>query len=537
MFINRLNIKLTMKMAGKTHEVPAGNIKNLELRLRSYGFEAELDFWLVSQKSESEDKLYADFIKDDLITVKLTVDRTFDKVGSETDTLEINGLVEHKTLGERAFHDLAGAPVLHRHYLIKFRDRAAVLWSQHRPVQVFAEQTLKKVIDDHKPAGLTLTHDWSASGTKYPVLSVGVGADPDASNFYDYLAWLGEQNGIGLFMDLKTGKYTLSDKKPAVKANIPLPEGDIELLNVEFPPTPRHAVRVLNGYSEAGTKQKDVANKQAVAKVRQDRLLIAPVASDVTNRTKAEKTGLVAPDPELRIIFDRYPSVTLRPNLVYNFSDGWSDRVHHRKGKFRTCSVDIIAHAENQGATDDSDNDSNTYEIEVTAHLEPKASKRFAQPPHRRPHWPFYVEGKIVSEVGKKEELTYQATKNKKTSLEFYTVLIPLWNQKVIVPYNPGQFSGHFYFPAYKDERVLLAIDHDRAWIKRFLDWRPGARLPAEGQGNHLLLGKKDADQTSIRHVYDDAKPVLTIERTMAKDTQVIEVSEGTIFLRTKEED
>ena len=102
-------------------------------------------------------------------------------------------------------------------------------------------------------------------------------------------------------------------------------------------------------------------------------------------------------------------------------------------------------------------------------------------------------------------------------------------------PKIPGQFPGHFYFPAYKDERVLLALDHDRAWIKRFLDWRPGARLPAEGQGNHLLLGKKDGDQTSIRHLYESAKPVLAIERTMAKDTQLIEVKEGTILIRTEE--
>lgn len=537
MFVNRLVITLELKIGSKKHEVPAGNIKNFELRLHPWGFEGELDFWLVSQKSESEDKLYADFVKDDLITAKLGIDRAFDKVGSETETLQLTGLVEHKAMRERAFQDLSGGPVLHRRYAIRFRDRAAVAWSAHRPVQVWATQTFQKVVDDHKPQGLTLKHDWKGKSTKYPVLSVGVGADPDGAHFYDYLGWLCDREGIGLFCDTKTESYTLADKFPTAKETIGLPRDDVGELEIEFPAVARYAVRVQNGYSEAGTKTKDVANTQAIGKVRQDRLLIAPVASDVTNQATAEKAGLTPPDAELTVTFDRYPSVTVRPNLVYDLSDGWSDRVFGRKIKYRMRTLHMVAHAENQGATEDTDNESNAYEMEVTAHLEPTTIKTFSVWAHRRPHWPFFVEGKVVSEVGKKEELTYQSKKDSKTSLESYTVLIPLWNQKVIVPYNPNHFPGHFYFPAYKDERVLLALDADRAWLKRYLDWRPGARLPAEGQGNHLLLGKQGEDQTSIRHAYESAKPVLAIERTLKKDTQLIEVSEGRIFLRTKEND
>lgn len=537
MFINRLNLTLTLKIKGKSHVVPAGNIKNFDFRLKAYGFEASADFWLVSQKTESEDKLYASFIKNDLIEVAVKLDRTFEKVGSKTDALEFTGLVEDKTLQERAFYDLNGAPILHRRYAITFRDPAAVLWSQHRPVQVYADQTLKKVIDDHKPQALKLKHDWTASTTKYPVLSLGMGADPDGGTFYDYLSWLGAQQSLGLFLDLKKQQYTLSDKKPVATKSLPLPEDDVELIEIKFPATPRHMVKVLNGYSEASTKTKDVANKQGFSKVRQDRLMLAPVASDLTKRVKSEKANLCIPEAELLIEFGRFPSVSVRPNLVYDFTDGWSDRVFSRKGKYRLRWLNIVAHAENQGATDDSDNDSNAYQLEVTGLLEPKAITTFDRPEYQRPHWPFFVEGKVVSTVGKKEELTYQANKDKTTSLDFYKVLIPLWKQTVIAPYNPGFASGHFYFPAYKDERVLLALEHDKAWIKRYIDWRPGARLPAEGQGNHLLLGKKDEDQTSIRHDYKSAKPVLTIERTMAKDTQIISVSEGTIRLETKEND
>jgi hypothetical protein len=537
MVVNRLNITLTLTMAGEAHEIPAGNIKNLELALEPYGFSGHLDFWLVSQKLESEDTLFAPFVKTDLIELKLLIDRTFDKVGESADPLELKGLVESRTLQERAFDGLDGAPVLHRRYAITFRDRAAVLWSQHRPVQVYADQPPKKLVDDHLPAGVKVTHDWAQANTKRPVLSVSTGADLDGASYYDFLGWLCAREGIGLFQDLKTEQYTLADKKPTAAQSIPLPMHDVALMEVVFPPIPRHMVKVLNGYSEAGTKSKDVTNSDGVAKVRQDRLLIAPVASDVDKQVKVERAVLKAPPAELSLEMAGYPSVTFRPNLVYDFSEEWSDRVFPKKGKYRLRSVALAAHAVNQSATDDTDDDSNAYEITCRGRLELQAVTAFALPPFRRPHWPFYVEGKIVSEIGKQEELTYQANKDETTSLDYYKVLIPLWAQKVIAPYNPNLFAGHFYFPAYRDERVLLALDFDRAWIKRFLDWRPGARLPAESQGNHLLLGKQGTDQTSIRHVYESAKPVLAIERTLDKDKQLIQVSEGTILLRTKEDE
>ncbi|MEO1334401.1 MAG: hypothetical protein AAFV29_02100, partial [Myxococcota bacterium] len=74
-----------------------------------------------------------------------------------------------------------------------------------------------------------------------------------------------------------------------------------------------------------------------------------------------------------------------------------------------------------------------------------------------------------------------------------------------------------------------------RAAIVQYLDWRPGARLPKESQGNQILLGKKAEDQTSMRHTFESSKPVLTVERTAAKDNQTIVVSEGTIRMETKE--
>jgi hypothetical protein len=78
-------------------------------------------------------------------------------------------------------------------------------------------------------------------------------------------------------------------------------------------------------------------------------------------------------------------------------------------------------------------------------------------------------------------------------------------------------------------------LEFDSARIRSFLDWRPGGRLPTDSQGNHILVGKEDAkNQTSIRHVYVDAKPQFIIERIMGSDHQLIKIDEGGIHMVTR---
>jgi hypothetical protein len=116
-------------------------------------------------------------------------------------------------------------------------------------------------------------------------------------------------------------------------------------------------------------------------------------------------------------------------------------------------------------------------------------------------------------------------------------VKIPLFEDQIIpAPFNPNLLPGHFYFPAYKGERMLVALDFQRAWIKRFLDWRTGARMPQDGQGVQLLVGKTPENGTALKHYYTDDKPVLLMQRTHDKDTQKIQLNEGTLLIQVKEE-
>jgi hypothetical protein len=84
---------------------------------------------------------------------------------------------------------------------------------------------------------------------------------------------------------------------------------------------------------------------------------------------------------------------------------------------------------------------------------------------------------------------------------------------------------------------VLVALDFHTGRIERFLDWRHGARLPLDTQGNHILFGKTDTSQTSVRHTYVDEKPVFNMIRTSEKDIEMIKLVEGNLILETREDE
>lgn len=535
-FVDRITLTLELAIGESTYSVPAGNLKNFNLELSSYGFKCRADWWFVALQNQSEDELFASFVTQDLITATLTIDRTFDEVGVTTESLIVKGLVGKKQVSERAFGDVQGEPILQRRYEIEFEDRASLLWRQHFPNALYVDQSLKDLIEDNKPAGLTIDYDWTRVETTYPIHSLGLGDEGNHASFYDFIFWILDAENAGLFFDAAEEKYSIKGAKSSEGTAIAVLREDIDFSEARFPALFRHSVSVLNGYAEATTKKTDVANEKGVTGTRRDVLLNTPIDSVPTALSELETKRIQQPEPELFLRFARYPSVTMKPGNLYELGDGWSDKIFQNGKTYRLYRLDIRANAVSQVAADDLESDTNNYQFEIEAALELSTDLTFKAPSFIRPRWPYYVEGKVISEVGETTQGTYQMYPDDTTSLEYYHVKVPLWDKQIIVPYNPALISGHFYFPAYRDERVLLALEFRSAWIKRFLDWRPGAKLPKETQGDHILFGKKAKDETSVRHVYEDAKPVLSITRTNDTDTQTIKISEGVIFLETKEE-
>lgn len=535
-FVDRLTATLELTIGAETFSIKAGDLKRFELDIAPWGFEGSASFSFVAVAAQAEDTLFARFIEKDLIEVSLEVARTFDEPDEEAAPMTVKGVVTERSVVERAFPDVAGTPVLQRRYSIRFEDRGGALLRQHHPTALYVDRSLKELIEANTPAGVTIEHAWTAGEAKRPVLSLGLGVDGGDASFRDFLFWLLHRENAGLYYDTAGDTYRIVSTKPGEGEAKPLRRSVVASIEARFPALRRDVVSVLNASTEAATATKTITNEQGVQGVRTDHLIRSPIASRLDDRATLEAARAKQREPEAVVSFREFPTTPLLPSMKVELDGGFGEKVYQHGRTYRVVSTRIRAEAVRQEATEDNGEESNVYRIVHELCLELASDPVFRYPAFQRPVWPFHVEGKVLSEVGEEGEGTYQTYTEEGTSLDVYKVKVPLWgDEKVIVPFEPYYQSGHFYFPADKDQRVLLELDFDRARICAFLDWRPGARLPADTQGNHILVGKGERNETSIRHVYEDAKPKLTITRAMDKDQQVITISEGTIRIETLE--
>ena len=539
-FFDRIKASLKLTISGTDYTCVAGSLKKFDLEMKPWGYEGFAEFWVVCVSSPSEDTLFASFVKDDLVSVEISLARAFTEVEATAEktavALVLKGLVYEKSVLERVFYEVEGAPVLHRRYTLRFADRGTVLWRQHRPTVLYVDKTYKDLIEDNKPDGVTTAYTWDAATTQRPVLSLGLGVQTNDASFHDFLFWLLDRENAGMYYDVGADKYTFTDTKPTGTAE-PIRKAEVASMEACFPPVHRETVSVLNSYTEAGTATKDITNSESVTGVHDHFLIRSSISSDLDTRGTLETSRAKQPMPEARVELSIFPSQPWAPQMEVSLDSDFSAKIYQNSKTFRIVSVTLRGAAVSQEATDDLDELTNRYQFDYVLRLEVDSDPAVKYPAYTRPVWPFYVEGKVLSETGADDELTFQPYTDSTTSLDYYKVKVPLWdNQKVIVQYEPIALSGHFFFPLYKDERVLLALQFDRAWIRACLDWRPDvARLPTDTQGNQILVGKKDKNQTTINHVYVDSKPVLTIQRTLDTDTQIVTISEGSLKMVVKD--
>ena len=403
------------------------------------------------------------------------------------------------------------------------------------PGSLYVDKTIKDLIADNLPNGVTVDHNWAAATIQHPVLSLGLGAAANDASFYDFLFWLLDRQYAGLYYDVAKDAYSICDAKPTGTPFKLLP-ALVASLEAVFPEVRRQAWAVLNSYTDAALAKKDIPNSNGVTGVRTDFMIRSPIASDLTDRTTLETTRACQPNPEANVELASFPATPLVPSMAITLDSTWSNNVYQFGSPYRVLRATLKAKAVDQEATANADDTSARYELDYTLRLELGSDTYQRYPEYRVPVWPFYVEGKVLSEVGTPTGCTFQPYTDAQTSIDYHKVKIPLWGDiKVIVAFEPTFFSGHFFFPLYKDQRVLIALEFDSARIRSFLDWRPGGRLPTDSQGNHILVGKEDnKNQTSIRHVYVDAKPQFIIERIMGSDHQSIKIDEGGIHMVTR---
>jgi hypothetical protein len=541
-FQDRLVVSLTLTIGGTAHAIPPGDIKSFELELRSWGLEGRVEFIVASTQGhggQQQDALLADFLKPDLAEVSLELKALqTDLPTKPTPTsLTVKGLVHDKTLRELQATPTRGSPILYRRYGVHFRDAARLLWSQHYPCVLYTQKTFKDVLDAHKGEKISLTYDWDAVlGTTCPQIFLGLDPEHDAS-FYDLLLWYVDGHHGVLAYDYSAQGYKLSATKDASGTALELKPQEVASLRVCFPEVIRHDMAVLNAVAE-GPANQSITQEQAVSGIRQDVLLRTAISNEVQARVDLETARLKVRGLELELDWNRFPATAITPGTLVTLpsTSGWNAAGVPAGKTFRVRHMSLRGEAIEPGADAEHDARDAGFHFQMNTRLELQDETWVELPDFTPPPYPRYVEGLIVSEVGEDAEETWQVYTDSNTSLDNYKVKIPLWeNQIITAPFNPNLLPGHYYYPAYKGEKVLVGLTFHQAWIKRFLDWRTGARLPQDGQGVHLLMGKTTQSNTSMKHYYEDAKPVFLLKRTNDKDTGTLRIQEGNLFLQIKE--
>jgi hypothetical protein len=541
MFTDRLSISLTLTIAGTAHTIPGGNVKGFDLDLVSWGFAGSVDFDIANDADHGggqTDALLSAFLGQDLVEVTLSIGARWDwpETSASIQPVSVTGLVTRKSLSEVKTASLAEEPILVRRYRVEFADPAAVLWKQHFPCVLYTQKSVQDVIDAQKGSAITVTYDSTTLGTALPLFFLHLDTERRAS-FLDFMFWYLDTNAKVWAYDYTAKGYKISDAKDATGTAVTLFGDDVGKATLVFPETARASAAVLNSYTE-GVANTAVANAQAVTGIRKDYLLRSPIAQDTDDRVALETSRLVLRSNEVELQFRRFPTITLQPGSLLSLvaANLWSSEASLLTPTWRVWRYRLSGRAQGDAETD-RDEESTRYDLEMSAHLEQQTETFVHLPPFRVPRYPAYVEGKVVSEQGADDEITYQNYTDDTTKLNNYKITVPLWaDQQITVPYAPKTSTGAIFMPAYKNARVLLAIGLLTADVAEVLDWRTDAQLTMDVQGEKIQFGKGATKGTSISHTYDGENPTLNVARVHEKDNASIVISEGSLVITVTED-
>jgi hypothetical protein len=339
-------------------------------------------------------------------------------------------------------------------------------------------------------------------------------------------------------LDPATSTYRLSDRKADGGEAKDIDAESVAKIVVEPPVIKRHAAAVLNHFTGATVSKSDVANTLSATGVRTDVMAYTLVPAQMDQRVTLETSRLKQRDHHVRLTFSRLPPAFPAPGTLWSVGEGFSTKIVPSGKSYR--AVVLRVHAEEPSGDDERDDSvrdepSAVFQMDVTVEMERDSDAVPNLPPFEPCSYPVLAEGKVLSASGAETDRTWYSMAGENDSVVRYRVEVPLWNQTVVVPFVPFGESGHFFFPAYKHQRVLLAFEFDSAKIISFLDW--AGKLSTESQGNQLVMGKRDTSGTIMKHVFTDNSPVLTVVRTQAGDKQTMELSEGRFFLEVREDE
>ena len=536
-FTEDLAVTLSLTINNTAYSVPAGNIKSLDLNIMPYGFDGELS--LVMPVENTTDTLFTPLTGNTLIEVSLQASVYINNTEGTTNFVSLTGYVSTWGFSEQTLTNVLSTQelMLYRVYHLTFADPAQIFWKQHYPTYLLTNSTLQTLITAQTPTQIKMTYNWSVLTTQYPVLSLSLGATSNINraSFYDYLIWLVDtQNGVFLY-DIATNQYTLSANVASSGTAESLNPLEIAKFGMNYPEVRRYQANVLNAYS-ASPATTSISNSQMVSPIRHDYIESYPIASNMTSRVTLETARMNQPLTEVWIEYQKIQLQFTPPGQLveFNNSSAWNSSIFVYGKTYNVKTWRLNARAVDENFLVDLNNAYGKYTVDHSIDLKTSTDLSVSLPFYNTPIYPFFVEGTMVSESGAATDSTYQFYTDSTTSANYYQISIPLWaNQNVRANYQPNFDAGQFYFPPYKNARVLVGLGFDNAYISAFLDWGTGTALTLDSQGNQLVMGQSTTSQNIIKHSYVDSKPELQIQRTDAKDTELLQFSDGYIILQT----
>lgn len=532
-FTSDLSITLTLQIAGQSYDIAASQIIFLKLDLLPYGYTGKVGFQISPELAT--DELFTPFTtQSDLIEVSLKAGVFTVPTGSTSTPLQLKGLVTTRSFSEQTLTNILPTQdrMVMRHYYLDFADPAQVLWKQHYPCDLFTNSNLQSLIAAHTSEKIQLTYNWDVLQTVYPVLSLSLGAPGNTASFYDYIIWLVDSNNGVFTYDFSANQYTFSAAKSDSGQALSLNPQEVASLRIDFPAVRRDQPNVLNSYTES-SKISPVTNDQKAAPIRRDYIASYPIAADMQARETLETARFKQRLHEVRVESNQFQLQVTPPGQKVDFkgSSAWSSSLFNQPNTYRVRQWKLNLEWTQEG----DDPGYNLFMGELSMRLESDSETWVDLPAYKLPLYPFFVEGKIHSDKGADTDASYQFYTDENTSINYYQVNIPLWNDQLVrTAYQPNLDTGQFYFPPYKKSRVMVGLEFNNAFIAYSLDWGVSTALPLDSQGNQVVMGKSATSRNIIKHAYVDSKPELQILRTEEKDTELMQFSDGYIIIQTQ---
>lgn len=535
MHAERFAIAVDLTIGTDVFPIVGGNVLRLDLLANDYSVQGTLEFVAYDDKS-SPDTLPEPFLSAEPSDVKITVEPNAPQFDEEPVPLVVTALVTERRMVERSYAWVQGEPVLVRRYIVEFADAAQVLWRQHFPLALRADVSWTEVLSEHAVEGITLENKLAASKQTRGVVCLPLRPE-GGMDFYSFAAWfVAEQGGYWTY-DADKAVHRWTDARPSVGSPALLRDTDVEGLELRWPAANRAAPRVRN-VSTLATDTRDVASELALDGVYADRAMCTPQSADVDDAVELAERTLRPRKPQLHMNLAVFPCVPLAPGRGLKLaSTRFSAELAAANTTWRVSSLHLSLRCDFDDLEVDRDTPARAFDTELRVVCD-RADDAYAHlPAFSNPPYPIEVEGKIISPGNEAGDRWYAVHEDDDTGEIYYNVTIPLWNQDVRVPFEPGFFPGHVYAPTYKDARLLLSVWHGGVQLERMLDWGTDAKLPLDSQGNHVLFGKNATSQTELRHDYVDDKPVLTLNRSSVGDLELMEFRDGTLILQTWEDE